>query len=527
MLCFEKSSRLSVAALKTTASGIVHLVGAGPGEPDLVTLRARKLIAAADVLVHDHLVHPALLQWCRTGCEIVYAGKTAGCHTVPQDEIDSLLVRQAKAGKRVVRLKGGDPLIFGRGGEEAAALAKVGVAFEIVPGVTAALAVGAYAGIPLTRRHASSALVCLTGHEDPAKPETQVNWRSYGALKHTTLAIYMGMGRIRHILAELVAGGLDPATPTAVVQWASLGRQRSVAATAATMADAVEKAALASPAIILVGEVVRGHEATDWFEKLPLFGRRVAITRTRDQNSELRDKLEALGAEVLELPLIRVTKQVDKDGLIEILTELGSYDWIVFTSANGVRFFFEEFFKGFEDVRSLGGLRFACVGAATARELAALHLKVECAPATATGESLADALIATGSLDSAKVIVVTGNLNRDTLVKKLETEGRAIVDRLPLYATSRTDLAADPGAADFRARGADAILFASSSAASSFASQAAALTLAKDAKRPLAGSIGPQTTETMKTEGMPVDFTAKEPSLDALVAALIKKLGNR
>ena len=505
------------------STGIVHLVGAGPGEPDLVTLRARELITMAEVLLYDQLVHPELLKWCAEGCEVIYAGKTAGCHTLPQEEIEALLVKHAKAGKRVVRLKGGDPFIFGRGGEEARALAQAGVAFEIVPGVTAALAAGAYAGIPLTQRHTSSALVFLTGHEDPAKPVPTVDWRSYGALRHTTLAIYMGMGRLRHILAELIAGGLAPTTPAAVVQWASLGRPRSVAGTAATLADLVDQAGLAAPAIILVGDVVKNHTAIDWFEQLPLFGRRVAITRTRDQNSELRDKLEALGAEVLELPLIRVTKDVDKGALVEILAELGQYDWIVFTSANGVRFFFEEFFKGFPDVRSLGGLRFACVGAATAREIERHRLRVECQPVTATGESLADALIATGSLDSAKVIVVCGNLNRDTLVKKLAA-ARAIVDRLPLYRTECTDLANDPVAEDFRQHGADAILFASSSAVQSFIGQAKSLQLAKTAKRPLAGSIGPQTGETMKGLGLTVDFTAKQPSLDALVAALARKL---
>ena len=505
------------------SSGIVHLVGAGPGEPGLVTCRARELITRADVLVHDHLVHPELLQWCRPECEIIYAGKTAGCHTLPQAEIEALLVKHAKEGKEVVRLKGGDPLIFGRGAEEARALAMAGVAFEIVPGVTAALAAGAYAGIPLTQRHTSPALIFLTGHEDPAKPGPQVDWRAYGALPHATLAIYMGMGHLRHILAELVAGGLAPATPAAVVQWASLGRQRSVVGTAATLAGLVETAGLAAPAIIFVGEVVKNHEAIDWFEHLPLFGRRVAITRTRDQNSELRELLEAHGAEVLELPLIRVTKDVSKDGLIEILTELGSYDWIVFTSANGVRFFFEEFLKGFEDIRALGGLRFASVGAATAREIEKYHLKVECQPATATGESLADALIATGSLDNAKMIVVCGNLNRDALVKKLEG-ARAIVDRLPMYRTERTDLTQDPVADDYRVHGADAILFASSSAAQSFHSQAKSLELAKGAKMPLAGSIGPKTSETMAELGMPVDFTAKKASLEALVEALVKKL---
>jgi len=256
---------------------------------------------------------------------------------------------------------------------------------------------------------------------------------------------------------------------------------------------------------------------------LALSGRRVAVTRAREQASELASKLAALGAEVIELPLIRVSKHIEKDSLADIMLELGSYDWIAFTSANGVRFFFEEFLRLFDDVRSLGLLRFACIGDATAAAIRAFHLKVECQPPTATAEALAEALIATGSLDSAKMLLITGNLNRETLVTKLE-EARAIVDQLQVYQTEKTDLTADAAAADFRARGADAILFASSSAVQSFVDQAAALKLAKDAKRPLAGSIGPQTSETMKQTGMPVDFVAKTPSLDSLVEALVKKL---
>ncbi|MBW8780345.1 MAG: uroporphyrinogen-III C-methyltransferase [Verrucomicrobia bacterium] len=507
----------------SSSSGIVYLVGAGPGDLGLVTFRAKELIAQADVLVYDYLVHPELIKWCQPGCEVVYVGKKAGFHAVPQEEIEALLVKQAKAGKKVVRLKGGDPLVFGRGGEEARTLAKDGIPFEIVPGVTAALAAGAYAGIPLTHRNTSSSVVFLTGHEDPKKHELQTDWRSFGALKNTTLAIYMGMGHLKFILEELVAGGLNPQTPAAVVQWASLGRQRSVAGTAATLAGLVEQSGLAAPAIIFVGEVVRDHEAIDWFEHLPLFGRRVAITRTRDQNSELREKLETLGAEVLELPLIEIKKYVEKDSFVEILAELGGYDWIVFTSANGVRYFFEDFLKGFRDIRALGLLRFACVGKATAKEIESYHLKVECMPDAASGESLADALIATGSLDSAKIIVVTGNLNRDTLVKKLEA-ARAIVDRLQLYTTEKTDLSADPVADDFRQKGADAILFASSSAAQSFADQAKSLKLAKDAKRPLVGSIGPQTSETLKKTGMEIAFEPKKANLDALIDALIRNL---
>jgi len=506
-----------------SSSGIVHLVGAGPGDLGLVTFRAKELISQADVLVYDYLVHPELVKWCRAECEVIYVGKKAGCHTVPQEEIETLLVKHAKDGKKVVRLKGGDPYIFGRGGEEARTLANANISFEVVPGVTAAIAAGAYAGIPLTYRNVSTSLVLLTGHEDPTKKEAQVDWRSYGALKNTTLAIYMGMGNLEFILAELQAGGLSAKTPAAVVQWASLGRQRSVTGTVATLADLVKTSGLAAPAIIFVGEVVRDHEAIDWFEHLPLFGRRVAITRTRDQNSELRDKLETLGAEVLELPLITISKDTDRLGFVEILAELGTYDWIVFTSANGVRYFFEDFLKGFKDIRSLGVLRFACVGKATAREIEKYHIKVECMPDTATGSSLADALIATGSLDSAKVIVVTGNLNRDTLVRKLEAGG-AIVDSLLLYKTEKTDLTNDPVADDFREKGADAILFASSSAVSSFAEQSAALALSAGAVTPLIGSIGPQTSETMKREGMVIGFEAKKPSLDALIDALLKSL---
>ena len=509
--------------MSVSSSGIVYLVGAGAGDLSLFTLRAQELISAADVLVYDYLVHPEAVKWCRAECEVVYVGKKAGCHTVPQEEIETLLVTHAQAGKKVVRLKGGDPFIFGRGGEEARTLAKAGVPFEVVPGVTAALAAGAYAGIPLTFRNVSTSLVLLTGHEDPTKGSAQVDWRGFGALKNTTLAIYMGMSRLEHILAELRAGGLAADTPAAVVQWASLGRQRSVSGTVADMVARVAEAKLAAPAIIFVGEVVRDHEAIDWFEHLPLFGRRVAITRTRDQNSELREKLEALGAEVLELPLITITKDVSKYGLVEILAELGSYDWIVFTSANGVRYFFEEFLKGFNDIRALGLLRFACIGRATAREIEKHYIRVECMPDTATGASLADALIETGSLDSAKVIVVTGNMNRDKLVKKLEA-ARAIVDRLPLYRTEKTDLTNDPVADDFRQHGADAILFASSSAAESYHAQSGSLAILPGAKAPLVGSIGEQTTETLVEHGMKPDFVAAKPSLDALIEALLERL---
>ncbi|KXU37800.1 hypothetical protein AXK12_01150 [Cephaloticoccus capnophilus] len=269
----------------------------------------------------------------------------------------------------------------------------------------------------------------------------------------------------------------------------------------------------------------------------PLAGRRIAITRAREQAGELSAKLAALGAEVLELPLIKISQSIDKQELADVLLEFGSYDWIVFTSANGVRYFFQEFFRIFDDIRSLGLLRFAAIGAGTAREIEALRLKVECKPKRATGGALAEALIETGSLDNAKVLVITGNLNRDELVQKLEA-ARAIVDRLQVYKTEQVQLASDEVAhgsaaagtdsaiADFRARGADCVLFASSSAVTSYADQAASLRLADGAKPPLFGSIGELTTQTLLQRGLPLAFEAREPSLDSLVDALTEKLGN-
>jgi uroporphyrinogen III methyltransferase/synthase len=503
--------------------GRVHLLGAGPGDPGLLTLRGRELLAAADVVVYDRLVHGRLLAWCRPGCERICVGKRAGGRSTGQEAIEALLVEHARAGRRVVRLKGGDPCVFGRGGEEAARLAAEGIPFEIVPGVTASLAAGAFAGIPLTHRDAASTLVFATGHEDAGRPGPAVDWRALGALRGSTICIYMGMTRLEFVLAELRAGGLAAETPAACVQWASLGAQRTVAATAASLPEAVRRAGLEAPGVVIVGEVVRLREELAWFEKRPLFGRRVAVTRNRDQAGETAWRLEALGATVLELPLVRVVAAPDREACAEVFAEFGSYDWIVFTSANGVRFFFDLFFAAFKDIRALGAMRIAAVGESTARALRELHLEVEIVPEQPVAEALARALVDTGSLDNAKVLLVAPHESRDVLMAELSA-ARAIVDRLPVYRTEKTDLSGDPVAADFRRHGADAVLFTSSSGVQSFAAQAAALTLADGAKRPLVGSIGPVTSETARAAGLPVDFEAATASLDALAEALVAAL---
>lgn len=503
--------------------GRVYLVGAGPGDPNLITVRGRELLATADVVVYDRLVHRGLLDSCRPDCQRISVGKRAGGHSVTQEEIEALLIEHARAGRKIVRLKGGDPLVFGRGGEEAQHLAAAGIAFEIVPGVTSAVAAGAFAGMPLSHRHVASTVIFATGHEDPEKPRAAVDWRALAAVPNATLCLYMAMGHLEKISRELQAGGLGGDTPAACIEWASLGRQRTIVSTLGRIAPDAQTAGITAPAIVIVGEVVRCRETISWFEQRPLFGRRIVVTRNREQAATLTGRLEALGAVVLELPLIRVSRDVNESVREDVFAELGSYDWLVFTSANGVRHFFDTFLSAFSDLRSLGLIRIAVIGEATAEAVRSYHLAPELMPEKAVAEELARALIDTGSLDSAKVLVVTGSQNRDVLVRQLE-DARAIVDTFPVYRTEPADLTDEPAAADFRARGADAILFTSSSGVRSFIDQAAALALAAGAQRPLAGSIGPITSETMRAVGMPVDFEAKTSTLDGLVEALVHRL---
>ncbi|MGA2051824.1 MAG: uroporphyrinogen-III C-methyltransferase [Opitutales bacterium] len=504
-------------------SAQVYLVGAGPGDPGLVTLRARELIARCDVLVYDRLVNPELRAWVKAGCELIYVGKDPHVHAIPQEEIEDLIVARARGGQVVVRLKGGDPFIFGRGGEEARRLAQDGVSFEIVPGVTAALAAAACAGIPLTHRDFASSLCFITGHENPEKHEFRVDFKKFGSLGGT-LCLYMAMGQLERIVADLRAGGLAEDTPAAVVQWATTPKQRTLFATVGELASAVAKAGLGAPAVVVIGAAVKAAAGIGWLEARPLFGRRIVVPRAKEQAGELRKKFEELGAEVLELPLIQVTPEVDAATADDVFAELASYDWAVFTSPNGARGFFEELFKRHKDLRVLGPVKFACVGPATAREVERHHLEVEVMPATATAEALADALLAHSSIENLRVLVVTGNRNRDDLVKKLETEGRAIVDILQVYRTELTDLAKEPAAQAFREGGADAIAFTSSSTVESFAKQARQLMPIAGAKRPLACAIGPQTAAALRAHGLAVDVEAPEHSLDGLVEAVRVRL---
>lgn len=507
--------------------GKVYLIGAGPGDPGLVTVRARELIELADVIVYDYLANSQLLEWAKPGSEKVYVGKRSGMHSIPQDEIEEILVERANKGLQVVRLKGGDPFVFGRGGEEINELQIDKIPFEIVPGVTAALAAAAYAGIPLSHREYSSSITFLTGHENPDKHTLSVDFKQYGQTGGT-LCLYMGLGQLPRILEELKAGGMPSTMPVGIIQWATLNHQKSVYGSIDTILGKIEESGIGTPAMIIIGEVVAHRSATEWFEGRPLFGKRIVVTRAREQAGQLSQMLSRQGAEVIELPFISVEQHFDAKRLSEVFAGIAVYEWIIFTSANGVKHFFDLFYKAYDDIRCLGPMRIAAVGAATAREIEKHRLKVDLIPKKANADALADELIENEGVESVQLLVITGSQNREALVERLESdEGRAIVDVLPLYKTAKTELSQNPAAERFRREGADAVLFTSSSTVKSFVDQHAALTLESDARKPVFGSIGPLTTKTLKELKLPVAFESAQASLEHFVVETISSLNTQ
>ena len=494
--------------------GICHLVGAGPGDPGLVTLRAKELIVEADVLVHDALIPPELLHWTKPGCEIIHVGKRAKDHTLPQDQINALIIERSQQGKMVVRLKGGDPMIFGRGGEEAAELAAAGVPFEIVPGISSAIAGPAYAGIPVTHRDHNTQLTIFTGHEDPTKGFSSLDYRQLATAPGTKVFL-MGVGRLHEITGSLVANGADPQTPAALVQWATTGAQRTVTATLGTLAEAAETAGIGAPAVAVIGEVVNERKKINWFEHRPLSGRRIVVTRTREQAGMLTRSLRGLGAEVIELPTIRIEAPEDKRGFAEMVTHAHEYDWIVFTSPNGVQRFFDAFFAVFEDARSLGNPRIAAIGNGTAAAIREYRIGVDLIPERFVAEGLVDAF-RKESVENLTVLWVKAEESRETVGEGLTALG-AIVDECIAYRTvPESD---DPGGAMARitAEGADLITFTSASTADHFMALGAAWP-----EGAVAGSIGPVTSAALRRHGVEPAFEADPHDIPGLVNAIVR-----
>jgi uroporphyrinogen III methyltransferase/synthase len=495
-------------------SGICYLVGAGPGDLGLVTLRAKELIERADVLVYDALSSPELLKWTKAGCEKIHVGKRAKDHTLPQDQINALIVEKTKAGKSVVRLKGGDPMIFGRGGEEAAELAAAGVHFEIVPGISSTIAGPAYAGIPVTHRDHNTQLTIFTGHEDPTKGFSSVDYAQLAKAPGTKVFV-MGVGRLREISASFVEHGADPATPIALTQWATTGAQKTIVGTLATIADIAESTNFGSPAVAVIGSVVNEREKINWFEKRPLFGKRIVVTRTREQAGELSRALSDLGADVIELPTIRIEHPEDKQGFAELVTHAHEYDWLVFTSPNGVERFFDAFFATYPDARSLGNPRIAAIGNGTASKIREYRFTVDLIPEKFVAEGLIEAF-KKESVENLTVLWIKAAESRDVIYDGL-TELGAIVDECVAYRT--VPETADPTGAKARLaeQGADLITFTSGSTVEHF------FDLGLDwPEGCAAGSIGPVTSAELRKHGQPPAFEANPHDIPGLVAAIVR-----
>jgi uroporphyrinogen III methyltransferase/synthase len=496
-------------------SGVVYLVGGGPGDPGLMTARSLELIAAADAVFYDRLIPPGALAGAREDAELVYVGKQPGVPSVPQEEIGERLIEAARAGRSVVRLKGGDPFVFGRGGEEAEALREGGVEFEVVPGVTAGVAATAYAGIPVTHRDDASAVAFVAGHEDPEKAESALDWPALAGFPGT-LVFYMGVKRLAENAAALIAAGRSAEEPAAAIERGTWPGQRTVEATLGTIAEAVEREQVKAPALIVVGEVAGRREQIGWLERRPLHGRRVVVTRARAQASGLAATLRELGAEVVELPAIRIEPLIENEEVQKVAGALGVYELICLTSPNGVRLLFEAMEAAGVDARALAGVTVAAIGPGTARALAERGVLADVVPERFVAEGLIEAL-ADIEVSGTRVLVARAAEARDVLPDALRERG-AEVDVVALYETVREQ----PGENEIAAaQGADYVTFTSSSTVTN-------LKAALGGRFPTGArivSIGPVTSETIRNSGLSVDVEAERHDIDGLLAALLADAG--
>jgi uroporphyrinogen III methyltransferase / synthase len=504
---------MSTSKGKESGNGKVYLVGAGPGDLGLVTLRAKECIEQADVIVYDHLANPEMLGWAREDAEIIYAGKEAGKHALKQDEINALLIEKAREGKQVVRLKGGDPFVFGRGAEEAKAVVDAGIAFEIVPGITSAIAGPAYAGIPVTNRAQNSHVTFFTGHEDPAKTQSSIDYAALAKLGGTQVML-MGVERIEAIAQRMMEQGARKDLPVALVRWATTGRQETLVGTLENIARRVVDRGFEAPAVAVFGDVVALRENLSWYEKRPLSGKRIVVTRTRKQASELSNRLRALGAEIVELPTIRIEPPTDLREFAELVQDAHSYDWLVFTSPNGVEAFFEMFFKLYDDAREIGGVRIAAIGPATAQRVKDYHLHVDLQPEEFVAEAIVREFAKQGGVENLRILIARAEKARDVLPKELSGLG-AIVDEGFAYRTVPETRDATGARRRLLEEGADLITFTSSSAVENFV--ALGLPWPKGMQ---VASIGPVTSKTAREQGLKIDIQARQYDIEGLVEAI-------
>lgn len=489
-----------------------YLVGAGPGDPGLLTLRAQEVLAMAEVVVYDSLINEAILDMCSPTCEKVFAGKRAGRHFMSQEQIHSCLLEHLKAGKIVVRLKGGDPFVFARGGEEMEAVDQAGFAFEVIPGVSSGTAVPAYAGIPLTHREWAQTVTFVTAHEKEGA-DPRVNWQSLAQLEGT-LVVFMGAQSLELWSQQLMKHGLQASTPTAFIQWGTRVDQRAVFGTLSNITHLVKEAGLSSPAIVVVGQTVSLRERLSWFEKKPLFGKRVVVTRSRDQNTSLNRRLRELGAHTLEIPTISIHPKPLPE---TILQQLESTHWLAFSSPNGVEAFFSAFLKQ-HDIRALSDLRLAAVGSSTADTARQYHVKVDFIPSDFRSEAMAEQWPDLNP--EHRILYLCGNLASCQFEDILAAQGLT-VDRLDVYETREGVDTESTTAQLFREQGADWVTFCSSSAARAFA---AAFPRSEEDVYKVA-SIGPVTTRELESLGWPCHAQPQTSKLAAMVQAMLRVQG--
>ncbi len=505
---------------KNRKPGTVYLVGAGPGDPELVTLKARRLLERADVILYDFLAPHEMLNWAPPDAEFVYVGKQGGSHTLPQEKINRLIVEKAREGKNVVRLKGGDPFVFGRGGEEAEVLAEAGVPFELVPGISSAVSAPLYAGIPLTHRSCTSSVVFLTGHEAADKECARVPWENVARAGHT-IVILMGVKNIRPNMECLLRSGMDPDTPVGIIRWGTRPDQRTMTATVSTIADEVERAGFKAPAIIVVGDVVKYREKLKWHDIKPLFGARVLVTRTRDQAEELSRLLLDAGADVYEVPTIEIVPNLDQPEVEEALDKLPEADWVVLTSVNGVKLLVQALLERGRDIRDLAGKKLAAIGPATAAKIEELGIKVDVVPPEYKAEGLATSLGEEG-VRGKKFLLARARAARETLPEMLREMGGEVTIA-PIYDT-RIPEGNDRKIKELvRGGKIDIAVFTSSSTVRNFIEMAGG----EDLSGIKIASIGPITSKTARELGLEVGTAPEEYTIPALVQKIIETFGGK
>jgi len=504
--------------MKNENYGYVYLIGAGPGDPGLITLKGRECIAKADVILYDYLAHKELLSFARFDAELIYAGKVGGAHNREQWQINEMLVEKAQKGKVVARLKGGDPFIFGRGGEECEALVAAGVSFEIVPGVTAAVGAAAYAGIPLTHRDFTTSVAFVTGHESSDKEVSGIDWEQL-SLGNGTLVFYMGMKNLSQITANLIVHGRSSQTPVALVRWGTRPEQDVLTGTLADIAEKAHKEGFKAPAVIIVGDVVRLRDKLRWFDIRPLFGKRILVTRATDQAGIFSHLLEGYGAQVLECPTIVVTPPESFEDLDESIHALEEYDWVIFTSVNGVQYFFERLLALGLDSRALGSCRVAAIGSKTSEALAARGIRPDLLPCGFHAEGLVTKF---AELDVAgqKALYPKADRARDVLPKGLAELGMEVVTPVA-YRTAMPDAISAEALEALEERQFDCITFTSSSTVTNLAALLGENRFIHFLQGVAVASIGPVTSATCRELGLQVDMEPEKSTIEALTEEIV------